>query len=379
MKPGAFFPAIHRAAVAVVVAALVSPVVAGDRLLIEMRTLSRDSRLLLVVMPDGRMLASETVAQSCVRAAATESDVLELDLEQGACRVVATGVLDRPLISSGDVPPFDSVGACLSAHFAVLEDDTSGLPICFEWFPCVAFSPFIAGPGEVCSGDPVVLDVGASYPSILWSPGGETTPTISDNPFSDTVYSVLVTDEWGCEGTADLLVEVHPLPEPTILGPSGVCAGGSVVLELGEPFVSYAWSPGGQTTQSIEISPSATTDFSVTVSGTASCSGTSEMHRVTVYQLPTPVISGPGTMVSGQTAILDGGAGYAAYLWSHGAETTRTITVSPAATTDYEVTVSDTNSCAGTSPVHTLVVMPAEVFADGFETGDTGRWSAAVP
>ena len=379
MKPGAFFPAIHRAAVAVVVAALVSPVVAGDRLLIEMRTLSRDDRLLLVVIPDGRMLASETVAQSCVRAAATESDVLEFDLEQGACRVVATGVLDHPLISSGDVPPFDSVGACLSAHFAVLEDATSGLPICFEWFRCVAFSPFIAGPGEVCSGNQVVLDAGADYPTILWSPDGETTRTISVSPFSDTVYSVQVADEWGCEGSADHLVEVRPLPEPTILGPSGVCAGGSVVLELGEPFASYAWSPSGQTTQYIEISPGATTDYSVTVSDTAGCSGTSAVHRVTVFQPPTPVISGPGTMVSGQTAILDGGAGYAAYLWSPGTEPTRTITVSPAATTDYEVTVSDSNACAGTSPVHTLVVMPAEVFADGFETGNTSRWSVEVP
>jgi len=85
-----------------------------------------------VVLPDGRMLASETAAQSCVRAATTERDGLEFDLGQGSCRVVATRVLDGPLVSRGERPPFDFVGALPSAHFAVLEDDTSGRPICFE-------------------------------------------------------------------------------------------------------------------------------------------------------------------------------------------------------------------------------------------------------
>jgi len=206
----------------------------------------------------------------------------------------------------------------------------------------------------VCSGDQVVLDAGADHPSILWSPGGETTRTISVNPLSDSVQSVQLIDEWGRKVHGDHLIEVRPLQVPTVLGQTGLCAGGTLVLELGEPFASYSLSPGGQTTQYVEITPDATTDYSVTVNDAAGCSGTSAVHRVTVYQLPTPVISGPGTMVSGQTAILDGGAGYSAYLWSPGAETTRTITVTPAVTTDYQVTVADANSCAGTSPVHTL-------------------------
>ncbi len=141
--------------------------------------------------------------------------------------------------------------------------------------------------------------------------------------------------------------------------------------------MSYLWSTG-ETTQTITVSPATTTAYTVTVTDVAGCSGTSPEHLVTVNALPTPVISGPSQVITGENVTLDAGAGYASYLWSTG-DTTQTITVAPMVTTTYAVTVTDSNGCSGTSPDHTVVVIgPDHVFDDSFESGDTSAWSLSV-
>jgi uncharacterized repeat protein (TIGR03803 family) len=63
---------------------------------------------------------------------------------------------------------------------------------------------------------------------------------------------------------------------------------------------------------------------------------------------PAVQISGPDAVCSGQSAQLDAGAGYSSYLWSTG-DTTRTISVSPAATTNYSVSVVGAYACTGSA------------------------------
>ncbi|MBP7864540.1 MAG: Ig-like domain repeat protein [Acidobacteria bacterium] len=77
----------------------------------------------------------------------------------------------------------------------------------------------------------------------------------------------------------------------------------------------------------------------------------------TVNPLPTPLITGPATVCLGSDVTLDAGADYAAYHWSPGGETTRAITVSPAAATAYTVTVTTAAGCTATSPDHTVTVL----------------------
>lgn len=49
---------------------------------------------------------------------------------------------------------------------------------------------------EFCPGELVTLDAGAGYASYLWSPGGETTQTITVT--ASSMYEVIVTDTQGC-------------------------------------------------------------------------------------------------------------------------------------------------------------------------------------
>ncbi|MCP4901114.1 MAG: hypothetical protein GY906_29440, partial [bacterium] len=63
-----------------------------------------------------------------------------------------------------------------------------------------------------------------------------------------------------------------------------------------------------------------------------------------------------------------------AFEWSTG-ETTPSITVNPSVSTYYWVRVFGPGSCDEA----TVVYVPIEVFADGFESGDTSGWSSHVP
>jgi SprB repeat len=121
---------------------------------------------------------------------------------------------------------------------------------------------------------------------------------------------------------------------------------------------TYAWS-NGETTATINVAPTATTIYTVTVSdGTCPVTKT-----VTVTVLPRPSVSvskSPSLLgyCAGQSVTLTPSAGFASYLWTTGS-TDRVITVAPLATTLYKVTVTGSNGC--TSVIWTNI----EVYTQG--------------
>ncbi len=237
--------------------------------------------------------------------------------------------------------------------------------------------PRIAGAGVVCAGSTVELDAGAGYAAYLWSTG-ETSRSITVAPLVDTTYGVTVTDAFGNLGRDEHAVAVVPEPTPAISGPTEVCAGSGATLDAGSGYASYLWSPGGETTQSIVVSPAVTTAYGVTVTTGEGCSGASPSHTVTVNPLPQPGVSGPCYVLPGETATLDAGPGYEGYLWSTDG-TGQTVQVSPPVTTTYTVTVTDANGCEGSASFTVVVWDASVVFADCFESGTTGAWTFTLP
>ena len=81
--------------------------------------------------------------------------------------------------------------------------------------------------------------------SYLWSPGRETTASITVNAAG--TYSVVGTDGNGCKNSASQSVTVNPLPTVAITadGPTALCQGATVTLTA-SGATSYLWSPGGE-------------------------------------------------------------------------------------------------------------------------------------
>lgn len=234
--------------------------------------------------------------------------------------------------------------------------------------PVVTITP--ASPA-VCIGNSATITAsgGTTY---SWSTT-ENTAAITVTPASTTTYSVTATDANSCSATGAVTVTVNQLPVPAINPASATVCQGSNTTLTASGGVSYNWSDG-TTTSVLTVAPSATTTYSVTVTDANTCSATTDA-TVTVNTLPvasvTPVSA---TICQGADTTLtaSGGVGY---LWSN-AQTTATITVNPAITTTYTVTVADANTCtASTSatvtviPTMVLTAVPTNVTCNGSNDG----------
>ena len=215
----------------------------------------------------------------------------------------------------------------------------------------------------IVEGDSTLLTAtgGGTY---LWSTG-ETTQSITVAPSQSTIYEVTVNLN-GCQDSDSVAVEVTPFEVEAYAGEDvGICTGDSITLTAsgGE---SYLWNTGA-TTQSIEVNPGFTTNYTVLVS----VGQFSDTDEVTVF-----VTDPPDLMVSDDVTILEGefttltASGADSYLWSNGA-TEPNIAVSPAESTMYSVT-GYINNCSETEEISVNVVEAVQATAGADQTICTG-------
>ncbi|MBI3519434.1 MAG: gliding motility-associated C-terminal domain-containing protein [Bacteroidetes bacterium] len=136
-----------------------------------------------------------------------------------------------------------------------------------------------------------------------------------------------------------------------------VCAASSATISANTNLINptFVWQPGGLTTQTIVVSPSVTTVYTVTVNGLdASSTPTTITNTGTVTISPpsaiaiTPSLS---TICTGQTTTLtSSGTGPFSWTASSGANppSTASIAVSPSSTTSYTV-LSGTGTCTASA------------------------------
>ena len=93
------------------------------------------------------------------------------------------------------------------------------------------------------------------------------------NPSANTAYTVVGTNSANCTSTGILNINVNPSPVITVTGNQTICVGESTSLSAAGAN-TYTWS-GGQTTSSVSLSPTATTQYSVSGSNTVGCNSTS--------------------------------------------------------------------------------------------------------
>jgi|GEM_PF-3697826 len=99
------------------------------------------------------------------------------------------------------------------------------------------------GDTSTCEGDSITLTAsgGGSY---LWSPGGETSASITVLPAISSDYSVMVTDSNGCMASDTATVSVGAYPMVALGSDTSICPGCQLTLASGNPGASHLWSTG---------------------------------------------------------------------------------------------------------------------------------------
>ncbi len=157
-------------------------------------------------------------------------------------------------------------------------------------------------------------------------------------------YTVTVSNSSGCTGSSSVIIVANPTPNPVITGHDTICSGSFASLDAGSGYSSYLWSTGAITENIHETMPGT---YTVTVSNASGCSGM--VSVVLYYENTPPTITGPSSIICGDTVTLDVNSSYLSYLWTTNA-TTQTISVTTSLGT-YAVTVSNTSGCTGTATI----------------------------
>lgn len=210
----------------------------------------------------------------------------------------------------------------------------------------------------ICTGGSVTLDAGSGFANYVWAPNGQTSQTITVN--TDDVYTVTVTSTDGCVGQATNTITVVTAPDTLDAGPaqgfvSTFCQGQPVntVLDAGAGYASYAWAPGGASSQTINVNSPGT--YTVTVTDNVGCQFTQSIAVGFSNVSANIVANGPTTFCLGDSVLLDAGAGYI-HLWNSGS-TTQLIEVTQ--TGNYSVVVEDEFGCQATDNIQVTVQDPA--------------------
>jgi len=222
----------------------------------------------------------------------------------------------------------------------------------------------------ICTGGIVTLT--ASGASVYnWSPGGQTTPSVIDTVISTTTYTVIGTNGNGCTNSSTKTLTVNPTPIITITtNPSTTICSGSITTLAAAGATTYSWSPGGKTTSVITVSPTTSTNYTVT--GSNGCA-TTTTQMITVNPLPSVTISvSPSSTICAGSHDTLTASGASNYLWASG-QTTSSIAVSPTTNTTYIVTGTNANGCSNqitktitiSIPTVSISVSPSSVICSG--------------
>jgi gliding motility-associated-like protein len=134
-----------------------------------------------------------------------------------------------------------------------------------------------------------------------------------------------------------------------ITGINQVCPTKSTTLTAPVGLFTYSWTPGGASTQSIVVTPTATTNYTCELTSYTNCK-TFLTYSVSLF--PAAIASSNSqTVCSGTSALLTSTVnnGPGTYTWGPTGGTGSSASPSPTATTIYTVTYTDGNGCKDTA------------------------------
>lgn len=243
-------------------------------------------------------------------------------------------------------PAINTTYTVLAANGNCLDSTT--LTVNVNATPTVSIVPSSA---SICSGTTVTLTASGAT-NYTWLPSGSPGGSVTDNPSSNTTYT-LIGESAGCANTTTTSISVIPTPTVSVTSSATTICSGQTTTLTASGATNYTWSTSA-TTNSVSVSPSSTTVYSVT--GDNSGCGASQTFTVNVNQPAT--ISG-GVLNTATCGNLNGGvgsltvspAGIYTYTWtdqSTGTVVGDSLQLSGVGPGNYSLSVTDVNGCTAT-------------------------------
>lgn len=221
----------------------------------------------------------------------------------------------------------------------------------------ITYPKVTPSPDTICTGANVHLHA-AGASGYIWAPATSLNKTtgafVIATPTVQTIYTITATDK--CPGSVTDTISIHPPVIPIISGPTSVCPGGTVVLNVSGAN-AYSWSTG-QTGSTISVTPSAATTYTVNAT-TGTCTGTATYTVTLTAPLTFTITASPNPICPNTASVLTATGGLN-YTWSTGASGSN-ITVTPSVTTTYTVNGTAAGGCIGSGTLTlnvTTVIQP---------------------
>jgi len=138
----------------------------------------------------------------------------------------------------------------------------------------------VTGPNSMCLGQTITLNAfGAN--TYTWNPGAVPTASIADSPTTTTSYSVVGSSPLGCPSAPVIkIINVNPKPNVIISVCTPTICKGEVCTFTASGVDTYSWNTGALTS-TIVVSPSTTTNYTVTGTNTTTgCFNTTTVQLV---------------------------------------------------------------------------------------------------
>lgn len=241
---------------------------------------------------------------------------------------------------------------------------------------------------QICIGDTAQLSANGAlnyawYSSLYLSDTSISNPLAY--PIDTTNFIVIGTDINGCTNQDTVAVIVNPLPNANAGPDAAICSGDSTQLTASGGN-SYSWTPITDLSNPLInnpfASPTATTDYIVTVTDSNGCV---QNDTVQIVVNPIPVIfAGNDTAICINDTIQLNATGGTSYTWTPNQDISNVSVanplVYPLSTTSYIVEGTDANSCKNSDTI-TITVNPLPTITAGSDVqiciGDSAQLNAS--
>ncbi|MGB1031164.1 MAG: DUF7619 domain-containing protein, partial [Flavobacteriales bacterium] len=146
---------------------------------------------------------------------------------------------------------------------------------------------------EICFGENTQLSASGSE-NYQWT-GFDPGESIEVSPEEDSTYEVIATNEFNCQGSDEVVVQVNPLATPNAGEDMAICVGETITLTANDAE-NLQWT-GFDLGESINVSPEEDTIYEVQATNEFNCQGSDEV-LVSVNPIPNAEFSANGIVLT---------------------------------------------------------------------------------